>query len=64
MTGDAEALRHEAALAISNIACGSQDQTNAIVAAGAIPPLLALLEPEHSTRVGEQALWAIGKTEG
>ena len=45
---------------LSTLASGTSSQTQAVVAAGAIPYFLKLLESQHQN-VAEQAVWALGE---
>jgi HEAT repeat protein len=52
-------IQFEAAWAITNIASGTTEHVEALIAAGALPPLIALLSSPNDD-LQEQAVWAVG----
>ncbi|GMT16850.1 hypothetical protein PFISCL1PPCAC_8147, partial [Pristionchus fissidentatus] len=63
LTSENAGTQFEAAWALTNIAAGTNEHTQAVVHAGAVPKLFNLLQ-SGNRKVTEQAVWALGNIIG
>ena len=54
----------EVAWCMTNIASGSSTNVQALIEAGCLPPLLALLHSSQHSQVSEQVVWCLGNVAG
>ncbi|EOD14926.1 hypothetical protein EMIHUDRAFT_51911, partial [Emiliania huxleyi CCMP1516] len=64
LLGGAGAVVFEAAWCLTNIVSGTTDHAKAVVDAGAIPPLLNLVQTSPSVETREQAVWCLSNVAG
>ena len=63
-SGASPSLLLEVAWSLTNIASGSSPSVEALIEAGCLPPLLALLHNGQHAQVAEQVVWCLGNIAG